>query len=56
MKIVLTIVAVTIAYAIARLAIWNGEMAAQSAANGIAVLPFESLSPEKENVFLADGV
>jgi TolB-like protein/tRNA A-37 threonylcarbamoyl transferase component Bud32 len=36
--------------------IWNGEMAAPPAASGIAVLPFESLSPDKENVFFADGV
>src|SRR5437867_1137639 len=28
--------------------IWNGEMAAPPAASGIAVLPFESLSPDKE--------
>ena len=35
--------------------IWNGEMAAPIAA-GIAVLPFESLSPDKENAFFADGV
>src|SRR5438132_14419158 len=33
--------------------IWNGEMAAPPAASGIAVLPFESLNPDKENVFLA---
>src|SRR4029453_8044845 len=36
--------------------IWNGEMAAPPAASGIAVLPFESLSSDKENVFFADGV
>ena len=36
--------------------IWNGEMAAPPAASGIAVLPFESLSADKENVFFADGV
>src|SRR4029453_2207370 len=36
--------------------IWNGEMASPSAASGIAVLPFESLSSDKENVFFADGV
>ena len=34
----------------------QSETAAPPAASGIAVLPFESLSPEKENVFLADGV
>jgi TolB-like protein/Tfp pilus assembly protein PilF/tRNA A-37 threonylcarbamoyl transferase component Bud32 len=36
--------------------VWNGEMASHPAASGIAVLPFESLSPDKENVFFADGV
>src|SRR4029434_9966424 len=36
--------------------IWNGEMAGPPAASGVAVLPFESLSPDKENSFFADGV
>ncbi len=36
--------------------IWNGEMAGAPAASGIAVLPFESLSSDKENAFFADGV
>jgi serine/threonine-protein kinase len=36
--------------------IWKGEMAGPPAASGIAVLPFESLSPDKENAFFADGV
>src|SRR5213595_810710 len=36
--------------------IWNGEMATPPAASGIAVLPFESLSADKENAFFADGV
>src|SRR6266536_1508098 len=36
--------------------IWNGEMASPPAASGIAVLPFESLSADKENAFFADGV
>jgi len=36
--------------------IWNGEMAGPPAASGIAVLPFESLSPDKDNAFFADGV
>jgi serine/threonine protein kinase/tetratricopeptide (TPR) repeat protein len=36
--------------------IWNSEMASPPARSGIAVLPFESLSPDKENVFFADGV
>ncbi len=36
--------------------IWNGEMAGPPAASGIAVLPFESLSSDKENAFFAGGV
>ena len=36
--------------------IWNSKMASPTAAGGIAVLPFESLSPDKENAFFADGV
>src|SRR5207253_4508416 len=36
--------------------IWNGEMAGTPAASGIAVLPFESLSSDKENSFFASGV
>jgi TolB-like protein/tRNA A-37 threonylcarbamoyl transferase component Bud32/Flp pilus assembly protein TadD len=36
--------------------IWNGETAGPPAASGIAVLPFESLSSDKENAFFADGV
>ena len=37
---------------------WKGEVAAENGdpAAGIAVLPFESLSPDKENTFFADGV
>jgi TolB-like protein len=34
----------------------NGEMAAPPAASGIAVLPFESLTADKENIFLTDGL
>jgi len=33
-----------------------GETAAPPAASGIAVLPFESLNPDKENAFFADGI
>jgi TolB-like protein len=55
MKTILTIVVIIIAYAITRIVIWNSE-AAQPAANSVAVLPFESLSPEKQNVMLASGV
>ena len=36
--------------------VWNGEMVAPAAASGVAVLPFESLSSDKENSFFADGV
>src|SRR5437764_2570190 len=36
--------------------IWNAETAARPPRSGIAILPFESLSPEKENAFFADGV
>ena len=36
--------------------IWNGEMASPPAASGIAVLPFESLSSDKDNAFFAGGV
>src|SRR5438445_9512359 len=52
MKTILTIVVLIIACAITRLVIWN----APAAASGIAVLPFESLSSDKENSFFADGV
>ena len=52
MKTILTIVVLIIACAITRLVIWNGP----PAASGIAVLPFESLSSDKENAFFADGV
>ncbi|HJW37801.1 MAG TPA: protein kinase [Candidatus Udaeobacter sp.] len=38
--------------------IWKGEVAPESgdAPAGIAVLPFESLSPDKENAFFAGGI
>jgi TolB-like protein/tRNA A-37 threonylcarbamoyl transferase component Bud32 len=36
--------------------VWHGEMAGSPAASGIAILPFESLSSDKENAFFADGV
>src|SRR5881392_3471206 len=37
---------------------WKAEVATENAgpAAGIAVLPFESLSPDEENAFFADGV
>jgi TolB-like protein/tRNA A-37 threonylcarbamoyl transferase component Bud32/Tfp pilus assembly protein PilF len=36
--------------------IWKGEMASSPAPSGIAVLPFQSLSTDKENAFFAGGV
>jgi serine/threonine protein kinase len=36
--------------------IWKSELATRPATTGIAVLPFESLSQDKEDVFFADGV
>ena len=36
--------------------IWKSELVPGPAATGIAVLPFENLSEDKENAFFADGV
>ena len=36
--------------------VWKSEFVNRSLTTGIAVLPFENLSHEKENAFLADGV
>ena len=36
--------------------VWKGQFASPPPTTGIAVLPFESLSPDKENTFFADGV
>ena len=36
--------------------IWKSEFIRSPAATGIAVLPFENLSDDKEHVFFADGV
>ncbi len=36
--------------------IWKAEMAVPPATSGIAVLPFESVSTDKENAFFAEGV
>ena len=36
--------------------IWKGQFASPPPATGIAVLPFESVGPDKENAFFADGV
>ena len=36
--------------------VWKSELVASTAVTGIAVLPFENLSEEKESTFFADGV
>jgi serine/threonine protein kinase len=36
--------------------LWKSELIRQPVTTGIAVLPFENLSSEKENAFFADGV
>jgi eukaryotic-like serine/threonine-protein kinase len=36
--------------------VWKGEFASPPPTTGIAVLPFESLSGDKDNTFFADGV
>jgi eukaryotic-like serine/threonine-protein kinase len=36
--------------------IWKGQFASPPPTTGIAVLPFESVGPDKENAFFADGV
>ena len=36
--------------------VWKSEFVASTAVTGIAVLPFENLSEEKESTFFADGV
>jgi serine/threonine-protein kinase len=36
--------------------VWKGEIGSTRPPSGIAVLPFESLSPDKENAFFAGGV
>src|SRR6476659_440523 len=36
--------------------VWKGQFASPPPTTGIAVLPFESLSSDKENTFFADGV
>src|ERR1700746_4212928 len=35
---------------------WESEFIQRPVGNGIAVLPFENLSDEKEHAFFADGV
>ena len=36
--------------------VWKAETVSPSAASGIGVLPFDSLSPDNENAFFAEGV
>src|SRR5215471_8404305 len=36
--------------------VWKSELTRQPVATGIAVLPFENLSEQKDNAFFADGV
>ena len=36
--------------------VWKSEFVPSAAATGVAVLPFENLSDDKENAFFADGV
>ncbi len=42
--------------AIGKLDIWKSELFRRPPATGIAVLPFENLSNDKEDASLADGV
>jgi TolB-like protein/Tfp pilus assembly protein PilF len=36
--------------------IWNGQPMSHPAAKGIAVLPFENLSPDPDNAYFAEGI
>ena len=36
--------------------IWNSELMSRPAAKGIAVLPFENLSPDPDNAYFAEGI
>jgi len=55
MTAAMTALSVALATAVGTL-IWKGEFASAPPTTGVAVLPFESLSGDKDNKFFADGV
>jgi serine/threonine protein kinase len=55
MTAVMTTLSVALGMVVGAL-IWKGEMASPPAPSGMAILPFESVSPDKEDAFFADGV
>jgi TolB-like protein len=55
MTAAMTVLSVALATVVGTL-IWKGQFASPPPTTGIAVLPFESLSPDKENTFFADAV
>jgi TolB-like protein/tRNA A-37 threonylcarbamoyl transferase component Bud32/cytochrome c-type biogenesis protein CcmH/NrfG len=55
MTAAMTALSVALAIVVGTL-IWKGHAASLSPTAGIAVLPFESAGPDKENAFFADGV
>ena len=54
--IALLILSLTALTAAIRWNVWKSEFVPSAAATGVAVLPFENLSDDKENAFFADGV
>ena len=55
MTAVMTALSVALATVVGTL-IWKGQFASAPPTTGIAVLPFENLSGDKDNAFFADGV
>jgi TolB-like protein/tRNA A-37 threonylcarbamoyl transferase component Bud32/cytochrome c-type biogenesis protein CcmH/NrfG len=55
MTAAMTALSVALAIVVGTL-IWKGQAVSLSPTTGIAVLPFESAGPDKENAFFADGV
>src|SRR5436309_992341 len=55
MTAAMTALSLALATVVGRL-IWKGQFASAPPTTGIAVLPFESLSGDKDNTFFADGV
>ncbi|PYJ11083.1 MAG: hypothetical protein DME93_10350 [Verrucomicrobia bacterium] len=55
MTAALTALSVALATVVGTLS-WKGEFASAPPTTGVAVLPFESLSGDKDNTFFADGV